>query len=478
MEQAAWRHARGVDHPVEGAEPAARQADGAAHRLLVGNVGGDGENLGSQLLQGFEAADSAAHRVRLATAGQPGGPLALRRQLGATHQRQAGPRLARQVLGEGEPHAAETTGDQIDALPPQAAALGLLQAQRLEALDPAVAAAQGHQRGGRRGEELAEQQVRKLSRPVCAGPQVDVDAAAAQVGVLLRDHPAGADEGRLLRPEQVTADHRLHVARYHVQQHRLGAAAPAQRLGEEEQALESLGRGLPHVPEVENALRPTASREGLGEQSLVVRAPPRIDGEGTLARAAEAPSRGDPHDLPPLAFEPPGDLLAETGRIEEGEPALVIRPRLRGGEEPRRPGARPARQMEPVGEAAARRLALRLGATLPFLDPVAPALERIGGQRHPLPAAAVLKAAQSTATPASQRRPRALSSAAIVRPVVARMRAWRRAPHARRRGPDAAGPGWSAPARGPPPAAPRRARASSVATPLAKRTVWRRCRAQ
>ena len=116
-------HAGGVDHAVDGAEAGRAAATARRASAAVGDVGGDGQHLAAQRLEGEQTcADAAAGAVLLAVRGQPRAPAPRAAGSGVrpTSTSRACHR-AGQELGQRQAEAAEAAGDQVDAPLPQAA---------------------------------------------------------------------------------------------------------------------------------------------------------------------------------------------------------------------------------------------------------------------------------------------------------------------------------------------------------------------
>ena len=111
------------------------------------------------------------------------------RERGTTHQDQARLILAREVLGEDAPDAAQPAGDEVHAV--FAEWRVALPTARLETLDEARAVAVGDHRLRGIGLDLGGQ-----ARRAC---RVDIHHAAANRRELLRDNPRQGRERRLLR---------------------------------------------------------------------------------------------------------------------------------------------------------------------------------------------------------------------------------------------------------------------------------------
>ena len=133
-----------MDDAVDPPESGFGAGDGLLHLPPIGHVCLEHEHLGAESLDGLQLPDPAARGVRLAVPLQPGAPLLPGRQPGAADEHQPGLHRLRQECREREADAPESTRDQVDAPLPQASSSApALQAEGLEGLYPALAAAIG-----------------------------------------------------------------------------------------------------------------------------------------------------------------------------------------------------------------------------------------------------------------------------------------------------------------------------------------------
>ena len=410
---AAARHPGGVDHTGDRLpEAGAGRGEHGAHRLDVADIGARRQHLAARLHDREQPADLAAGPVLLAMPREPAVPRLARREGRAAGQHQLRRRGSRQVLGERQPHAAQPAGDQHHAaLAHTALSTGAgRERDRLEALHPAPAAAPGHDAvGGRRRrvegrDQLAGEPVDLLSRAAAARlRQVEVDRAAGKVGDLLRHDLDRPQHERLLRFDALLAAHGLHPARDHLEAKRLRHPAPGEGARQAEQAVEAEvldrhgRRPLPHAPQVGDAVEPPTCLAEVAQQRLVVAALSRAHGPRLLAEPHERrpglDSRHPPSHLP----QPRGELGAEAVAVEEQQPAagrllFLWQSRSRGERGHLAPGGdvEPLRDLRPLAQRGLARQLLERGA--PRLDPVALALEGVGGQAQAPPALAGVEA--------------------------------------------------------------------------------------
>ena len=406
LDHAAAGEAGGVDHAVELTEAVHRRFDHGAHLRAVGDVGADHHHLRAERLDLPDLADPQTDAVPLAVRRQPlvpGGALGERRN---AEQHQARPVLAGQELGEGEAEAAEAAGDQVDAplAQPDPVRHRRRQAHGLVVLRPAAPAAVRHHRprrlGGRLGDQPPGHRTDRSGRS--GGGPGDVDADAAQPRELLRDGLQRSQQHRPLGHQPLLAGDPLHVGGGDGEVEPLGDAVPGQRLGEVEQAPEAALRyprqrlrivgERPGVPQVQDAVGQSAGGGEVLDQGVIVLAAGWVDlvalfPVGALAGLAEAVAGPHHRHPPPVAAQPRHHLLAQLPIIEEDQPAAGALHFL--GRRHRRERRLPVGEIEPVGDVRLLVTLLRARAERSDpraeLDPVAPALEGVGRQRHAPP---------------------------------------------------------------------------------------------
>ena len=446
----------------------------------------------------FDAADAAARAVFLAVDGDVFGPRRFRRQPGPLHEHELRLVRAREVVGDGEADAARAARDEIHAAVAQPrlfVARRLGDRHRLVGFRPAMAAAIGDDRLARRrrhfGEDLGDR--RALVRRLRLGHRrVDVDAR--QLGVLLRNHAARAEERRALGRDDVFAGHVLQAVGDDADVDGVRERAVAERLRDGEERVETavlapiesgqaFGRAAVRheIPQRQDPARQPSVALELTDERGPMLAVAGFDDGVRVVQPAEPRVGADRDHLVAETLQRADHGARERRVVDQHQPARLARSsrlrRIRRG----RDAPLPRRRVEPVGQRRALHgggLGLqRLRREADTGEPVALALERIGGQRHAAAALAGVERAQSTSTPASQSCPSVQEQVIEVRRALVRgaQRVARRAafggrmlPHEAR---SACGPGR-------PRGAPRRRRPAASPTPSAKRTGCRRCCAQ
>ena len=208
-----------------------------AQRDLVGHVGAGQQQLGAIGLHRPQRGYTAAGRVLRGVASQPGIPGFGRRESATAHQHQPGLHAARQMRRQRQAHAAQPTGDDVDAaLTQRHGGSGHRRAGRLEARAPAPPAAQRHHRLGPGIRQFTQQHRQANRRPV--NIHVDVDDAAHRPRPLLWHHTGQAQHGGCLRAQRFVAGDRMQPVAKHLQPRHRVAEARGQRLHQVERAVE------------------------------------------------------------------------------------------------------------------------------------------------------------------------------------------------------------------------------------------------
>ncbi|AKA09249.1 hypothetical protein SAZ_41500 [Streptomyces noursei ZPM] len=414
LHQAAAGDAGGVDDAVERAEPLAGGGQGRAHLGRVGHVGGEHQYLRAELLQGGDCADLGGGGVLGVVGGEPVVPVVPGGECGASHQDEAGPGGAGQVCGEGAADAAESAGDQVDALLADAgrAVRGGREGQRLPAGGEAGASAVGDDRfGGGAADEFGDEAVQGAVGEVgLVGGGADVDALGCQPGVFLRGDQAGAGDGGLLGADRLAVGDLAEPVGDHGQVERVVGAEGAPCLGEGEEAGEPaapvvvvpVGAGWcggvgGDGPQVGDGVRQAVVCGQGPQQCVVVLGAVRVDGGVPVVVVVTGRGRNG-GDVVAGAAQASGEAFAEAEVVEEQQPPLGVRGQFLVVDGGRWCGGGPGGDGEPVGEVGElaqrvggrRRRCLGAGWAVGVLarvggqvDPVPLALERVGGQGDP-----------------------------------------------------------------------------------------------
>nr|BFE80842.1 hypothetical protein GCM10020093_034430 [Planobispora longispora] len=279
LQHAAAGHAGGVEDAVDRAERLLRAPPDLAHRGDVGDVGGDGQHVVTEVAH---LADAAGDRVVVAVRGQVGVPVRALGQPGAADEDDLGPDAFDEVAGEHEAESAEPAGDHVDAAVAQPRrGRGPVEVDPVVAPDPALAAAVGDlvllAAGDLGGQP--ERVGRRVTRPG------EVDAAAGDAGQFLGDEFDQAEQGGLGGLDGVLAGHVVHVGG---DQDEIGLGRAAASAGEclqhvehaveaqVEPALRAVGgvRGRPAVHD----RQPVGAGDGL-QEGRVVGQFPGVDGD-------------------------------------------------------------------------------------------------------------------------------------------------------------------------------------------------------
>ncbi len=354
LEETSRWHARGVDQAVDRAEALFGGAADLLHVVPPGHVAGQEERLDPAPAQALED---------------------LRRRLLAADQHELRLYRRAQPLRERETDAAGSAGDQVDASRPQAQGRGLGRRDplALEALHPAGGPAPGDGFLVRRHLQLRDHAIGPdRGRRRLRSGQIDVETGDA--GHFLRDHPAGAEQGGALRVERLAPDHVVDAARHDGERERRapGPVRPGLRQGEQGEETRSplLHRAV--APEVDDGPGEPAALAQPGDQL--------VKGLGRVRHGAGHLAAQSPQALREQGSQP--------GTVTQDQPGAAVCDRHRGRQQAR---LLPGREPEPVRRIAALGEALRLrsGRRLPVrrrrIDPEAPPLEGIGGQRHAPP---------------------------------------------------------------------------------------------
>ena len=399
LEDVGAEDAGGVNHAVEGAEALDGVRHEPPHRRLVGHVDAGHHDLRPQRLDLTQAGDEPRGAVLRAVPGDPAVPILAGGQRRAAGEDELGLRRARQVARQDQADAAGAAGDQVD--PPCAEDRPLVpregrQREWLERLHPTLAATVGHHRRRRRRQQLGEE-MRDLA--LGAFPfQCEVDGMAGEVRVLLRDHQAGAEEGRHLGAQALLAAHALHTVGDHVDAQRPRKALAAEGLDEGDQAVitDLLGAPKPLLAQsgllaagepsqMHDATQRLAPPCEVVEQGRVVVRLSRADQISAVGGATKGLAGSRQDDVGTLAGEVDREPPCHAGAVAHQEPG---RPFLDLGGSGGR-GPPPPWQVEPVADVRLARhpgAARRGGRRDPVgLDPVGLAFEGVGRQRHPPP---------------------------------------------------------------------------------------------
>ena len=109
----------------------------------------------------------------------------------------------------------------------------------LVAGDPALAASKGHSLVGVLGTQLGEQRLRDGGVVGGRDRQLQIDGVTGERHDLFRDDLARAQHRRLRRVDRLVADHSLRVVGQGVEPHRTSGLMTGERLGGEQEAVES-----------------------------------------------------------------------------------------------------------------------------------------------------------------------------------------------------------------------------------------------
>lgn len=391
-------------------------ADGPQHLRLVGDVGAQHHDAGTEGLKVPQPPDPGAGGVAVVVSGEVGVPVGGRRERRPAQQ--AEDRTVcrgRDVLGHGQAEAPEAAGDEVDAAVAQSGAPAVAGGPPAEPVHPVETArphmppAQGQfgpgvPAGAGEGGEDGAYVV--LTRGVRVGAG-DVQDPADGAGGLLGDHRGRAEQQGVLGPQRFLAGDLVHAAAEHVEDGRGGQPLGAQGPGEGEEAVEAgAARGVQPLPGELGTVRVLRGAVGGAPQVHEAEAPPvpgregrrgqgrgecgqvvgvgGVHGPGVLAGAFQKAARADAYDAVAAGREALGEGVAEGESRAEDHPGVAGgHGRARGGQGQPLPagGVEPA-----VRVGGGSRAAGEFGG----LDPVAAPLEGVAGQPHRAAAARAL----------------------------------------------------------------------------------------
>ncbi len=358
LHQAAAGHARGVHDAVHGPEALHGPAHRGRHGGAVGDVGADDLDAGAELLQPPHPLDPPGQLG--VGPGARGVPLLAWRQPVAADQHEVGADRAGQVTGQLQGHAAQTAGDQVGAAPAQPGVVLLRAVDRggQEHPPPAAGAPQRDLGVGDRLVQLGHEGVQGPGLVTAArgGGEADVHAAAGDARRFARPDLGGAQQQGLERL-RVAAVQRVQVAGDDRDGHLLAGARPAERLCQEQQAVEGAppelgGVGtvlrVGHRPAVHDVPRPCGGSVELAQQGGVVLGAVGPYGVLPVARFPPRIAGSDRHHPVSALGQPCGDVVADRPVVEEHQPVGGLVGGAARGEQGRQ--RFPARYGEPLGE--------------------------------------------------------------------------------------------------------------------------------